>query len=100
MNKKYKIVIFGATGFTGELCAKFMSQRYSDVPMAIAGRNAEKLEKIKKTHDLPFSIIVAEAFDVNALNKMCKDTEVVLSTVGPYHKYCLLYTSPSPRDAS
>ena len=87
MNKKYKIVIFGATGFTGELCAKFMSQRYSDVPMAIAGRNAEKLEKIKKTHDLPFSIIVAEAFDVDALNKMCKDAEVVLSTVGPYHKY-------------
>ena len=87
MNKKYKIVIFGATGFTGELCAKFMSQRYSDVPMAIAGRNVEKLEKIKKTHDLPFSIIVAEAFDVDALNKMCKDTEVVLSTVGPYHKY-------------
>ncbi len=87
MNRKYKIVIFGATGFTGELCAKFMSEKYSDVPIAIAGRNLEKLEKIKNKHGLPFPIIVADAFDVNALEKMCKDTEVVLSTAGPYHKY-------------
>ena len=87
MNRKYKIVIFGATGFTGQLCAKFMSQKYSDIPIAIAGRSAEKLEKIKKAHNLPFPIIVADAFDVKALDKMCKDTEVVLSTAGPYHKY-------------
>ena len=87
MNRKYKIVIFGATGFTGELCAKFMSEKYSDIPIAIAGRNLEKLEKIKNKHGLPFPIIVADAFDVSALEKMCKDTEVGLSTAGPYHKY-------------
>jgi len=87
MNRKYKIVIFGATGFTGELCAKFMSEKYSDIPIAIAGRSLEKLEKIKNKHGLPFPIIVADAFDVSALEKMCKDTEVVLSTAGPYHKY-------------
>ena len=87
MSKKYKIVIFGATGFTGELCAKFMSERYSEIPMAIAGRSKEKLEKIKAKHNLSFPIIVADAFDVDALNKMCKDAEVVLSTAGPYHKY-------------
>ena len=87
MSKKYKIVIFGATGFTGELCAKFMSERYSEIPMAIAGRSQEKLEKIKAKHSLSFPIIVADAFDVDALDKMCKDAEVVLSTAGPYHKY-------------
>ena len=87
MSKKYKIVIFGATGFTGELCARFMSERYSEIPMAIAGRSQEKLEKIKAKHNLSFPIIVADAFDVDALNKMCKDAEVVLSTAGPYHKY-------------
>ena len=87
MNKKYKIVIFGATGFTGELCAKFMSERYSEIPMAIAGRSQEKLEKIKAKHNLSFPIIVADAFDVDALDKMCKDAEVILSTAGPYHKY-------------
>ena len=87
MSKKYKIVIFGATGFTGELCAKFMSERYSEIPMAIAGRSQEKLEKIKAKHNLSFPIIVADAFDVDALDKMCKDAEVILSTAGPYHKY-------------
>ena len=87
MSKKYKIVIFGATGFTGELCAKFMSERYSEIPMAIAGRSQEKLEKIKAKHNLSFPIVVADAFDVDALDKMCKDAEVVLSTAGPYHKY-------------
>ena len=87
MSKKYKIVIFGATGFTGELCAKFMSERYSEIPMAIAGRSQEKLEKIKAKHNLSFPIIVADAFDVDALDRMCKDAEVVLSTAGPYHKY-------------
>ncbi|NDG46582.1 MAG: hypothetical protein EBY37_05585, partial [Flavobacteriia bacterium] len=64
MSRKYKIVIFGATGFTGELCAKFMSERYSDIPIAIAGRSAEKLEKIKKTNNLSFPAIIADAFDV------------------------------------
>ena len=87
MSRKYKIVIFGATGFTGELCAKFMSEKYSDIPIAIAGRSLEKLKKIKKNHGLPFPIIVADAFDIDALEKMCKETEVVLSTAGPYHKY-------------
>ena len=87
MSKKYKIVIFGATGFTGELCARFMSEKYSDIPIAIAGRSAEKLEKIKNTNNLPFPIVVADAFNVNSLEKMCRDTEVVLSTAGPYHKY-------------
>ena len=77
MNRKYKIVIFGATGFTGQLCAKFMSQKYSDIPIAIAGRSAEKLEKIKKAHNLPFPIIVADAFDVKALDKMCKDLSLI-----------------------
>jgi len=64
-----------------------MSEKYSDVPIAIAGRNKEKLEKIKAKHGLSFPIIVADAFDVDALDKMCNDTEVVLSTAGPYHKY-------------
>ena len=87
MSRKYKIVVFGATGFTGELCAKFMSEKYPDIPMAIAGRSAEKLEKVKKANNLPFPTIVADAFDVDALDKMCKNAEVVLSTAGPYHKY-------------
>ena len=46
MNKKFNIIIFGATGFTGELCAKYLSENYPDISFAIAGRNKEKLEKM------------------------------------------------------
>ena len=87
MNKKYQIVIFGATGFTGELCVKYMSEKYPDVSIAIAGRNKEKLEGVRNRYGLSCPIIVADAFDVEALDKMCKDADVVLSTAGPYHKY-------------
>ena len=52
MNKKYQIVIFGATGFTGELCVKYMSEKYPDVSIAIAGRNKEKLEMVRTRHGL------------------------------------------------
>ena len=87
MNKKYQIVIFGATGFTGELCVKYMSEKYPDVSIAIAGRNKEKLEVVRSRHGLSCPIVVADAFDVEALDKMCQDADVVLSTAGPYHKY-------------
>lgn len=87
MIKKYKIVIFGATGFTGELCVKYMFDKYPDVPVAIAGRNIDKLNKIKNKYNLSYPVIVADAFDVKALNNLCKDAEVILTTAGPYHKY-------------
>jgi len=45
MNKKFQIIIFGASGFTGELCANYLSKTYPEVSFAIAGRNKEKLKK-------------------------------------------------------
>ena len=87
MNKKHQIVIFVATGFTGELCVKYMSEKYPDISIAIAGRNKEKLERVRNRHGLSCPIVVADAFDVEALDKMCQDADVVLSTAGPYHKY-------------
>ena len=87
MNKKFNIIIFGATGFTGELCAKYLSENYPDISFAIAGRNKEKLEKIKSKNNLSCPIVVADSFDRTALNNMCEKAGVVLTTAGPYHKY-------------
>ena len=30
MNKKFQIIIFGASGFTGELCANYLSKTYPE----------------------------------------------------------------------
>ena len=47
MERKYQVIVYGATGFTGKLCAKYLKDNYSDLSWAIGGRNLSKLEKIK-----------------------------------------------------
>lgn len=47
------VVVYGATGFTGKLCAKYLKKiGVAADRWAIAGRNAEKLESVKQELDL------------------------------------------------
>ena len=49
----FDIVVYGATGFTGKLCAKYLKKiGIAADRWAIAGRNAEKLESVKQDLDL------------------------------------------------
>ena len=43
MNKDIDIIIYGATGFTGQLCVKYFKSLETKVSWAIAGRNLEIL---------------------------------------------------------
>jgi len=43
MNKNLDIIVYGATGFTGGLCVKYLKENYPDINWGIAGRNKEKL---------------------------------------------------------
>ena len=87
MEKKFDIIIYGATGFTGKLCAKYLSENTSDISWAIAGRNKEKLEEVKKEFSLDVDIFIAESNDEKALDNITQNTKVVLSTAGPFHRY-------------
>ncbi|MGY9042010.1 MAG: saccharopine dehydrogenase family protein [Alphaproteobacteria bacterium] len=87
MTKDYDIVIYGATGFTGKLCAKYLSENTNDINWAIAGRNKEKLEEVKKEFSLDVDIFIAESNDEKALDNITQNTKVVLSTAGPFHRY-------------
>ena len=87
MTKDYDIVIYGATGFTGKLCAKYLSENANDINWAIAGRNKEKLEDVKKEFSLDVDIFIAESNDEKALDSITQNTKVVLSTAGPFHRY-------------
>ena len=44
----YDLVIYGATGFTGTLAAKYVSTQYSggQIKWAVAGRSRSKLEAL------------------------------------------------------
>lgn len=53
MDRKYDIVLLGATGFTGKLCTEYMARNLpSRVKWAIAGRSQAKLEAVAKEFDV------------------------------------------------
>lgn len=53
MDRKYDIVLLGATGFTGKLCVEYMVRNLpSHVRWAIAGRSRPKLEALSKELDV------------------------------------------------
>lgn len=89
--KEFDLVVWGATGFTGRLVAEYLYKKYGvnkSVRWAMAGRNEEKLNKIKnQVADSSVPIIVADSHDVDSLNAMVQRTKVICTTVGPYAKY-------------
>ncbi|MFO8141751.1 MAG: saccharopine dehydrogenase NADP-binding domain-containing protein [Marinobacter sp.] len=86
----FDLVVFGATSFVGEILTRYLAEHYGaggDVKWAIAGRSEGKLKALKdglgaSAAKLP--IILADAADDDALAAMCRQTRVVISTVGPY----------------
>jgi len=87
MNKKFDIIVYGATGFTGSLCVKYLKENYSGLRWAVAGRNKEKLSLLCQEIGVDSQVFVAEANDSSALDSITKKTKVVLSTAGPFHRY-------------
>lgn len=89
--KKYELIVWGATGFTGKLVAEYLLKQYgigNKLSWAIAGRNEGKLEKVRKdlgNETIP--IVVANSQDKTSLEAMVKETSVICTTVGPYAKY-------------
>ena len=91
--REFDLVLMGATGFTGQLVAEHLLQRHGAggaLNWALAGRNVEKLEAVRKrlgdsAADLP--LIQADSFDRASLDAMTTRTRVVLTTVGPYALY-------------
>ena len=90
MDRKYDIVLFGATGFTGKLVAQYLSKHaYTEnISWAIAGRDAEKLIDVSNTlsENKP-AIITADINDVISLRNMVSQTKILMNTVGPFNIY-------------
>jgi len=89
----YQLVVFGASSFVGQLLTRYLFQRHglnNGLEWAIAGRSQAKLEELRDSlgaDAAALPIIVADADDEKALRKLCKQTRVVASTVGPYALY-------------
>jgi saccharopine dehydrogenase (NAD+, L-glutamate forming) len=79
------IALFGATGFTGELTAHYLAAHApAGLRWAIAGRNADRLEDVRRRLGVDVEVLVADATDPAALADIARRTRVVATTVGPY----------------
>jgi short subunit dehydrogenase-like uncharacterized protein len=91
-SKKFDIVVYGASGFTGQLVAEYLASHYAndgDLKWAMAGRNADKLAKVRDEIGAPADtpLIAADGSDAASLSAMLDQTRSVISTVGPYQLY-------------
>src|SRR6476646_850082 len=89
---KFDIVVYGATGFTGQLVAEYLAAQYkgdANLKWAMAGRSKDKLASVRDAIGAPSdtSLIVADASDPASLKAMVDRTKSVISTVGPYQFY-------------
>ena len=93
--RPYAVVLYGATSFVGQITAHYLTEFLSNakdknganVTWAIAGRDEEKLNKLQSKLASKVNIIIANSDDAASLDKMTKQTQVIISTVGPYLKY-------------
>ncbi|HEY2769967.1 MAG TPA: saccharopine dehydrogenase NADP-binding domain-containing protein [Solirubrobacteraceae bacterium] len=95
--RAHDIVVYGATGFTGELTAAYLARHAGPgTRWALAGRNRAKLEAVRgrlaqidpACAELP--LLEADAGDPESLRAVAESTKVVITTVGPY----ILYGEP------
>ena len=91
-SSKFDIVVYGATGFTGQLVAEYLAAHYTgkdDPKWAMAGRSKEKLAAVRDAIGAPkdTALIVADAGDPASLKAMVDQTKSVITTVGPYLLY-------------
>ena len=89
---KFDIIVYGATGFTGQLVAEYLASHYrgdAQLKWAMAGRSLDKLKSVRDAIDAPKEtpLIVADAADSASLKNMLAQTKSVITTVGPYQLY-------------
>jgi short subunit dehydrogenase-like uncharacterized protein len=88
----FDIVVYGASGFTGQLVAEYLAAQYrsdEELRWAMAGRSLDRLAAVRDAIGAPkgTSLIAADASDVASLKAMVGQTKSVISTVGPYQFY-------------
>ncbi|MEU0385368.1 saccharopine dehydrogenase family protein [Streptomyces chartreusis] len=89
-DRPYDIVLFGATSFAGALTAEYLAAHAPDgLRWAIAGRSAEKLERLRQR--LPggaeVGVLRADVSDPASVRALAEHARVVATTVGPYVTY-------------
>jgi short subunit dehydrogenase-like uncharacterized protein len=91
-SSKFDIIVYGATGFTGQLVAEYLATQYRDdkaLKWAMAGRSLDKLAAVRDAIGAPADtpLIAADSSDPASIRAMVDQTRLMLTTVGPYQLY-------------
>lgn len=93
--RKYDVIVWGATGFTGRLVAGYLARRAAsglELRVALAGRNQAKLEGVRTElaaqtpSAAELDLLQADSMDQASLEALAAQTHVLCTTVGPYAK--------------
>lgn len=94
MAKRFDVIIFGATGYTGKYAIRNAIEILKGMQWAVAGRNKSKLEETlrdsgrKMNEDLSkIPIVIADVADEKSIQEMAKQAKVIVNCCGPYHLY-------------
>jgi len=93
MPRSFDVLLWGATGFTGQLVAEYLARHHGvgrELRWALGGRSKEKLERVRasleaidpRARELP--LVLGDGTDRASLDRLAVDASVVCSTVGPY----------------
>ncbi len=90
--RRYDIVLYGATGFVGRRAAEYLAACTDLAPgrWAIAGRDAKRLAQVRGAlgaRGRAVGVLVADGSDAAALAAMAAQAQVVLNTAGPFALY-------------
>lgn len=91
----YQVIVFGATSFVGQILCRYLIEQFGNdgtgtLRWAAAGRSQAKLNTLRDDlgpNAAKLPLIVADAADEASLKNLCAQTQVVISTVGPYALY-------------
>jgi short subunit dehydrogenase-like uncharacterized protein len=94
-DRRFDLVLYGATGFTGGLVADYLARTCGEMPLrwALAGRSPDKLQAVRDRLPVPGDkaqapdLIAADSGDPGSLARLAEQTRVVITTVGPYIRY-------------
>jgi short subunit dehydrogenase-like uncharacterized protein len=93
LQRPFEVVVYGATGFTGQLVATYLAKRYPGLRWAIAGRDRDKLAALRtRLSDLDpalceLPLLIADSRDGQALREVAEQTIALASTAGPFARY-------------
>ncbi|KAL4964989.1 uncharacterized protein BDV14DRAFT_208862 [Aspergillus stella-maris] len=90
----YDITLFGATGYTGSLCATYIAATFpTNTRWCITGRSETRLKTLAKKLGVEYPDRVQPEIEIipdlerESIDGLIANTKVVINGVGPFHRY-------------